>query len=382
MQPQKRFAAPLALLLLLALAAVVGPPIAGLGTARAGVVISNGPPASPDPLVPTRYDDDDYDDGDDDEDGDTGCALDDPALTCSIAKAVVDTAKGTLVLKGSFCDDPAVYAGQSGGDFAELPIVFADDDEIKVKLGPIGALETCVVVVECPCQTCVIDVAVGTGGGKQGPPGPTGPKGPTGATGPSGKGVPGPTGPKGPTGPTGPSGSGKGTPGPTGPTGPQGPAGPPGPIGPSGPTGPTGVVNGKCPTGQCLQGVEEGQLICVPCAGGKCGAGTTRVGYWCIDNFQRPVHNFTTATATCQAEGKSLCPVEALMVCDLAQPATSGCTVSTDTAGLRLWTGTYDASFEENVLQSIVVYGDDNRAFKATAGEFHPYYCCDVGNPN
>jgi hypothetical protein len=120
-----------------------------------------------------------------------------PELTCSIAKAIVDAESSTMLLAGRFCDDPIVLAGQPGGEFAELEILDADDDSLTVEVGAVGPLETCVVVVECPCQVCTVDVAVGSTGGT-GPPGPTGPQGPTG-----------------PKGESGPQGPGKGAPGPT-----------------------------------------------------------------------------------------------------------------------------------------------------------------------
>jgi hypothetical protein len=101
---------------------------------------------------------------------------------------------------------------------------------------------------------------------------------------------------------------------------------------------------------------------------------------WCIDNFLRPVHNFTEATLTCHAEGRTICPVEALMACDLIEPQIplGGCTTATDDGQTRLWTNNYDASFEDSVFQSIVLYGQDNKTFQANAGEFHPYFCCQA----
>jgi len=96
------------------------------------------------------------------------------------------------------------------------------------------------------CVKAAFDVAIGLGGGTQGPPGPAGPAGPpgpagaTGATGPAG-----PIGPPGPIGLTGPAGAQ----GPAGPAGPAGATGPAGPIGPPGPIGLTGATGSQGPAG-------------------------------------------------------------------------------------------------------------------------------------
>ena len=81
-----------------------------------------------------------------------------------------------------------------------------------------------------------IDLAIGTGGGSQGPTGATGATGATGNTGPTGA-----TGATGNTGPTGATGA-TGNTGPTGATGATGNTGPTGATGNTGPTGATGLT--------------------------------------------------------------------------------------------------------------------------------------------
>jgi hypothetical protein len=140
---------------------------------------------------------------------------------------------------------------------------------------------------------------------------------------------------------------------------------------------------GECPEGQCLRGItEDGELICESCDGAECDvATTTRIGAWCVDNLLRlPSKNFEDASVECHALGKSICPVEALMLCDLLDSQVgdqASCTITTDSNSLVLWTGTYDASYGESVFQSIVTYGPDNKAVQANLTQVFPFYCCE-----
>lgn len=311
-------------------------------------------------------------------------------LECSLAKATVDPSNATLLLEGEFCESPTVRAGQDGGQFAELNVLESGVDFILVAADGAGDLRTCVLEVECPCETCTMEVALGDSGGAEGPPGPTGPTGPsggppgptgptgpTGATGPSG-GPPGPTGPTGPTGPMGPAGQDgadgldgedgqdgmdgqdgvDGEDGATGPTGPTGGPGPPGPIGPSGAPGPTGSIEGL-----------------------GCSPGTTRIGKWCIDDSLHTPKSFLDASAECHELHAAICPVEAMMLCDVLGSAVgnqASCVNTTD-GPIRVWTNTYDAQFGEALFEGIIVYdGDDNTAIKANQNEMFPFYCCQA----
>jgi hypothetical protein len=72
------------------------------------------------------------------------------------------------------------------------------------------------------------------------------------------------------------------------------------------------------------------------------------------------------------------------MLCDVLEGAASpqaasnaSCINTTDDNVLRLWTQNYDANFGESVFQGIVVYGEDNKAFKASITELYPFYCCE-----
>jgi hypothetical protein len=153
---------------------------------------------------------------------------------------------------------------------------------------------------------------------------------------------------------------------------------------------------GECPEGQCVQGIDEnGELICSPCdpSSGCDPATTTRIGQWCVENILRginpeandPPKNFVDASRDCHAVGRSICPIDALMLCDVLDDdagSQASCRITTDSNILRLWTSTYDASYGESVFQSIVVYGQDNKAFKASVTDIFPFYCCEsVDNP-
>lgn len=71
------------------------------------------------------------------------------------------------------------------------------------------------------------------------------------------------------------------------------------------------------------------------------------------------------------------------MLCDVLEEtagSSASCVNTTDDDELRLWTQTYDANFGDSVFQSIVVYGEDNQAFKANVTELYPFYCCKPAN--
>jgi hypothetical protein len=164
---------------------------------------------------------------------------------CFLAKATIDFVAGTMLIEGTICDSPHVYIGVEGGDVVELNVLDSNDAFALVDLAGMSGPATCIVIVECPCEICSMDLTIGT----QGPTGPTGPVGPM------------------------------------GPQGPPGPAGPPGPTGPTGPTGPPGKSGkgGKgagiplpqtCPPGEFVYGFDEGgNILCAVPAGGGDGGG-------------------------------------------------------------------------------------------------------------
>ena len=96
-------------------------------------------------------------------------------LTCSITSATADTTSQTLLIEGAFCDSPAVSIGGPGGTLDLVTVFSSGPSFIQADLSGHASPATRVVLVECPCESCEIDVTVGAAG----PPGPTGPTGPT-----------------------------------------------------------------------------------------------------------------------------------------------------------------------------------------------------------
>jgi hypothetical protein len=127
-------------------------------------------------------------------------------LECFVSYAQVDVDAGIIWLSGMFCDNPEVFVGTPGGDFAPVVVLDATGDSVHAEF-PAGGPASCVVLVDCPCEVCGIDVTTGIQG-PTGPPGANGADGPPGADGADGP--PGPPGPTGPTGPPGKGGKGKG----------------------------------------------------------------------------------------------------------------------------------------------------------------------------
>ena len=164
---------------------------------------------------------------------------------CFMAKATIDFVAGTMLIEGTICDDPDAFIGVEGGEVVELTVLDSGEDFLLADLAGMTGPATCIVIVDCPCEICSMDVTIGT----QGPTGPVGPQGEQGKVGPPGP--PGPTGPPGATGPTGPAGkSGKGGKG----------GGIPLPQ--------------TCPTGQFVFGFDsEGNILCATPTGGGDGGG-------------------------------------------------------------------------------------------------------------
>ena len=125
--------------------------------------------------------------------------------SCVLGRAVVsmDDGEDLLILEGQFCEDPHVSVSGSEGTFDPLDVVYADPSRIFADWTGQSEPGTRVVVVDCPCTICSLDITSGVTG-PTGPQGPAGPAGPLGSPGPTGpRGQPGPIGSTGPTGPAG-----------------------------------------------------------------------------------------------------------------------------------------------------------------------------------
>jgi hypothetical protein len=166
---------------------------------------------------------------------------------CFLSKATIDFVAGTIMIEGTICDSPDVFIGVQGGDVLELTVLDSGDNFVLADLAGMTGPATCIVIVDCPCEICSMDVTIGA----QGPTGPVGPQGVQGKVGP-----PGP-------------------PGPTGPTGPQGPTGPPGKNGSGKGKGAGIPLPQACPDGQYVYGFNaDGEILCsTPAGGGDGGDG-------------------------------------------------------------------------------------------------------------
>jgi len=178
----------------------------------------------------------------------------DVVTTCRLAYAVEDSPVGLLELSGSFCDAPDVFAGVAGGVLAPLVVLSHDATTVVAEIPDNIGDTTTLILVECPCRVCTMDVTLGH-------PGPTGPQGPPGLPGP-----PGPTGPTGPTGPPGEGGGDRGTEHP-------------------GLGWPLLPIPQRCPLGQFAYGLDyNGRLLCLDPAGGSGGDGGAVAECPCFDS--------------------------------------------------------------------------------------------------
>jgi hypothetical protein len=190
----------------------------------------------------------------------------DAILDCNVTKVTtdLDSPVPTATFWGSFCENPTVSAGQTDGSMAPVLVLSYSDNHVTVDLtgnsDPMDQLYS----IECPCETCDINVTIGA----VGPVGPTGPQGPQGKQGP-----PGADGAAGPPGPTGPKGA-------------QGKQGPPGPPGGGGDDG------GGTPC-NCCEPVGTLGCDCRPCQATVCA----------VDPFCCSV----AWDGICAGEGESLC---------------------------------------------------------------------------
>ena len=109
---------------------------------------------------------------DDDELGDG------PTLSCEITKVTtdLDAAVPAAIFWGTFCENPAVLAGQEDGTFAPVLVLSVGQGFVTVDLTGNDDPADVVFTIECPCETCECKLTLGA----VGPVGPTGPAGPGG----------------------------------------------------------------------------------------------------------------------------------------------------------------------------------------------------------
>lgn len=120
----------------------------------------------------------------------------------------------------------------------------------------------------------------------------------------------------------------------------------------------------------------------------SCPLGTFSVGAWCIGQEQF-ARNFVDARSNCWSQGKQLCPVEAILACDVQSPGGADCTITTDLATEKwIWCAELEPSSTDDVNAFNVSSFKKSRVF-AQAGndtaneidwhgwdEIYVSYCC------
>lgn len=113
-----------------------------------------------------------------------------------------------------------------------------------------------------------------------------------------------------------------------------------------------------------------------------CPQGMSRVGTWCIDDARSSNVTWHTAVLACHNAGKSLCPYEALMLCDEIEPAGSTCSAGTDDDYRVFWTSTRHGErddFGEAWQSNLMCYAGNNSVVECHNDHSHEYVCCVPG---
>lgn len=111
-------------------------------------------------------------------------------------------------------------------------------------------------------------------------------------------------------------------------------------------------------------------------------SGMTAMGEVCIDNTQRNPTSWGNALRICTKAGKSLCSYTDYMMCDQLEPATSSCTLQTDTSSAVLWTADRHGErddFDESWENNIKCFRGDNEVVECSVNDSRNYYCCAHG---
>lgn len=114
-----------------------------------------------------------------------------------------------------------------------------------------------------------------------------------------------------------------------------------------------------------------------------CPDGTHRVGSWCIGPQQGP-SAYSEAMQACWAENMQLCPLQAVLACDIVQPAGADCTAATDaTPTTWIWCAEQPTADDVNAFTGgearIFAHQGNhtqNEADFAAKTEALIYFCC------
>ena len=115
-----------------------------------------------------------------------------------------------------------------------------------------------------------------------------------------------------------------------------------------------------------------------------CPAGTHRVGAWCIGPTE-PAVRWALAGQNCWNQGMQLCPLEALMACDILNPIGADCRTTTDAPATQwIWC----SEFQGDDVNALGAFGGQGRAYAGNGnntvneadwidvGQSHISHCC------
>ncbi len=117
---------------------------------------------------------------------------------------------------------------------------------------------------------------------------------------------------------------------------------------------------------------------------GGCPVGSHRYGIWCVDDTVRAgTTSHNTAMQTCHNEGKTLCPLTALQMCDIVEGAGDCATLTDAGESEDFWTSDvhFAASIYGSVHNNNVIYTGSNNFFVVPEDDSpftHKFFCCQL----
>ena len=117
---------------------------------------------------------------------------------------------------------------------------------------------------------------------------------------------------------------------------------------------------------------------------GGCPSGSRRYGIWCIDDaVHAGISSHNTAMQTCHNEGKTLCPLTALQMCDIVEAGGDCATLTDGGASEQFWTSDvhFAASIYGSTLNNNVIYDGNNNFFVVPEDDSpftHKFFCCQL----
>jgi hypothetical protein len=114
-----------------------------------------------------------------------------------------------------------------------------------------------------------------------------------------------------------------------------------------------------------------------------CPSDMDRAGTWCIDQQVNAVANAPGSILACHNEGKSLCPIAAIMTCDtlnIRNSNSGSCGQQTDSGEALLRTSSVDG-VSANAYDDLLTYSGANAVSTAQDEAEVNYFCCRPVSP-